>query len=135
MKPVLLLALVALLPAPLPAAAPITCSFQLPPPELQACSKAQAEQVRERLDGLMLALRKSSTDRNWAYLKESQILWEKSRDLACRVEASFEERALQTSARYQCEAWYNRDRMHQLRFALCPLYWRTGQCAYEKQYE
>ena len=116
-------------------AAELGCANTLPPAQLQTCSQAQADKAQQRLDGLMKELRKSSTAKNWEYLKTSQILWEKSRAYDCRVEASFEGIALQTSVRYQCEAWYSRERMHQLRYVLCPRYWQSGQCDVEKDYE
>jgi len=116
-------------------AEPSPCALTLPPPELQKCLEAQADAMDARLDGLMRELKKSLNSRNWDYVKTSQILWEKARGYDCKVEGSFEERALQTSVKYQCMAWYGRERMHQLRYLLCPRYWRTGQCDAAKAYE
>src|ERR1051325_5928627 len=117
------LILLVMLPSAAHAAEP-QCALTLPPAELQKCLEAQADAVDARLDQLMKELKKSLNGRDWGFVKTSQILWEKSRGYDCKIEGSFEERALQTSVKYQCMAWYGRERMHQLRYLLCPRYWR-----------
>jgi hypothetical protein len=129
------LALIALLlPLAVNAEAP-PCPLTLAPADLQECSEVQAEKALDRLDGLMEELRRTLPRKAWAHVKEGQALWEKSMTHSCRAEATFEDITLQTSAMYQCEAWYSRERLHQLRYMLCPRYWQTGRCDAAKDYE
>jgi uncharacterized protein YecT (DUF1311 family) len=111
------------------------CPLNQPAKKQAECYDAAYTSAQDRFDGLYKELRKSLPNRTWAHLKESEILWEKSRDRDCWVEASFAEGDLRNIARSQCMMRLTTDRMHQLRFYLCPRYLQTGQCDALSAYE
>lgn len=116
------------------AAAP-KCPTSLPQEELNACFVAAFEATEARLDDLLHELGRTLDRKRWSKVKESQGLWEKVRDMDCKVEASFLEGPAREAVRYGCSEKMARDRMHQLRYYLCPRYNLTGQCDAERLYE
>ena len=104
------------------------CSTDLKPADFQSCWEARVDASEQRLETLLNDLRKTLTAKNWDRLKTSQVLWEKSRDLDCKIPGSFEEKAYETSVRYQCEDELTQQRIFQLRIYLCPRFRHTGTC-------
>lgn len=127
--------LAALLAASPAASAGPQCSTTLPQEELNRCFVAAFEETEGRLDGLLQELRKTLDGKRWSRVKESQGLWEKVRDMDCKVEASFLDGRAREAVRYGCSEKRARERMHQLRYYLCPRYNLTGQCDAVRQYE
>jgi uncharacterized protein YecT (DUF1311 family) len=125
----------ALLPWSSLALASPACPVTLPQDQLNACFENGAAETEKRLNGLLRELRASLNDRNWSLIKESQNLWEKTRSLDCKVEASFIEGPVRTAVTYGCIEKRTRQRLHQLRYYLCPRYDLTGQCDVEAAYE
>jgi uncharacterized protein YecT (DUF1311 family) len=111
------------------------CPVTLPQAELNDCFEKAADETAQRLDGLLKELRATLTGKNWALMKESHALWAKSRAMDCKVEASFAERPIRSAVTYGCIEKRTRERMHQLRYYLCPRYDLTGQCDAERLYE
>lgn len=119
---------------PAPAATP-NCPTTLPQEQLNECWVAAARATNERLNALLHDLKKSLSDRNWSRIKRSQDLWEDSRSIDCKVEASLIDGGAREAVRYGCTEKRGRERMHQLRYYLCPRYNLTGQCDAERLYE
>jgi uncharacterized protein YecT (DUF1311 family) len=117
-----------------PAAEP-TCPTTLPQARLNQCYEAAAADAVKRLDQLLDELRQSLERKNWSYLKQSQALWEKSRALDCRVEASFIEGPVRDAVSAGCTEKRTRERMHELRYFLCPKYDLDGRCDAARRYE
>jgi len=117
---------------PAPAA---SCPTSLPQDQLNACWVRAYETANERLDQLLGELRRSLGGRNWAHLSESQDHWARSRAIDCKVEASLIEGPAREAVRYGCSEQRTRERLHQLRFYLCPRYNVTGQCEAARRYE
>ena len=115
-------------------AAPVDCS-RAAAGDVQ-CAEQSFEQTQRRLDELLRELKGSLSQKNWAHLKQSQAFWEKSRSLECHIETSFVAGGPdQDAVKYACLEDHTLDRMHQLRYYLCPRYARTGQCDAERYYE
>jgi uncharacterized protein YecT (DUF1311 family) len=105
-------------------------------PATAECAEQRFEAVQGRLDQLMHELKGTLSRKNWGHVRESEIYWEKSRSLECHVETDFVAgMADQDVVKYQCLEDHTVDRMHQLRFYLCPRYVHSGQCDAEKAYE
>ena len=133
-------------PAPAPAAAPAPatppprhagpdCPVNLPQEQLNDCYEQAAADTVRRLDDLLSELRHTLGRRNWSSLKQSQVLWEKSRDLDCHVEASFVEEPIRSAVHAGCTEKRTRARMHELRYFLCPEYDLNGRCEAARDYE
>jgi len=120
--------------SPTPAAGP-KCPTTLPQEQLNECFVAAFEDTEQRLDGLLHDLRKSLGSKQWSRLKDSQGLWAKVREIDCKLEASFLDGPVREAVRYGCSEKRTRERMHQLRYYLCPRYNLTGQCDVERLYE
>lgn len=120
---------------PLAGAAGPNCPTSLPQEKLNACFVAAFEATEARLDDLLRELRRTLDGKRWGKVKESQGLWEKVRDMDCKLEASFLEGPAREAVRYGCSEKMGRERMHQLRYYLCPRYNLTGQCDAERRYE
>lgn len=118
----------------LPAAA-ANCPTTLPQDQLNECWVRAHEATNERLGQLLRDLRKSLSNKNWSHISESQDFWERSRTIDCKVEASLIEGPAREAVRYGCSEQRTRERMHQLRYYLCPRYNLTGQCDAERRYE
>lgn len=116
-----------------PAAGP-KCPTTLPQDQLNECWVQAFEASNQRLDELLRDLRKSLSSKNWSHIKQSQDFWEKSRTIDCKVEASLVDGPVREAVRYGCSDKRNRERMHQLRYYLCPRYNLTGQCDAEALY-
>lgn len=116
-------------------AADPACPTTLPQEQLNQCYKDAAADTDKRLDDLLAELRESVGRKNWAYLKQSQVFWEKSRAMDCRVEASFIDGPIRTAVAAGCTEKRARSRMHQLRYLLCPRYDLDGHCDAAKRYE
>lgn len=100
------------------------------------CAEMEFDGVQARLNDLLRELKTSLPRREWSHLKESQAYWEKSRSLECHIEVAFVANSPDRDAvKYHCLADHTTDRMHQLRYYLCPRYVRTGQCDAEREYE
>jgi uncharacterized protein YecT (DUF1311 family) len=119
---------------PVPAAAP-KCPTTLPQDQLNECWIQAFEATNARLDDLLGELRKSLSNKTWAHLRESQSFWEKSRSIDCKIEASLIDGPAREAVRHGCSEQRTRERMHQLRYYLCPRYNLTGQCEAERRYE
>lgn len=105
-------------------------------PVTEDCAELAFEAAQRRMDMLMRELKGTLSRKNWSHVRESQIYWEKSRSLECHVETAFVAGMPdQDIVKYQCLEDHTIDRMHQLRYYLCPRYVRTGQCDAEKAYE
>lgn len=115
------------------AAAP-NCPTTLPQEELNDCWVAAAESANQHLNELLREL-KQSLGRNWPHIKESQKHWAESRAIDCKVEASLIEGPAREAVRYGCTEKRARERIHQLRYYLCPRYNLTGQCEAAARYE
>jgi uncharacterized protein YecT (DUF1311 family) len=129
-----LLALLLAWSLPAPAAAP-KCATTLPQDQLNECWVQAFEATNARLDDLLRELRKSLSNKTWAHLRESQSFWEKSRSIDCKIEASLIDGPAREAVRHGCSEQRTRERMHQLRYYLCPRYNLTGQCEAERRYE
>lgn len=120
--------------APAPASPP-NCPTTLPQDQLNECWVRAFEATNERLDRLLRELRESLSRKNWAHLGESQDFWERSRTIDCKVEASLIDGPAREAVRHGCSEKRTRERMHQLRYYLCPRYNLTGQCDAARRYE
>jgi uncharacterized protein YecT (DUF1311 family) len=118
-----------------PAAAAPQCPTSLPQEQLNQCWIDAYEAADERLDQLMRDLKQSLSSRNWSHIKESQVFWEKSRSIDCKVEAAMIDGPAREAVRHGCSVKRTVERMHQLRYLLCPRYNVTGQCDAERLYE
>ena len=116
-------------------AADPNCPVTLPQEQINECFAKASAETQHRMDGLLRELRTSLTDKNWSLVKESQNFWEKSRSLDCKVEASFIDGPVRNAVAHGCIEKRTRQRMHQLRYFLCPRYDLTGQCDAERMYE
>jgi uncharacterized protein YecT (DUF1311 family) len=119
---------------PAPAAA-TKCPTTLPQEQLNECWMQAFEATNARLDDLLRELRTSLGNRTWSHLRESQSFWEKSRSIDCKIEASLIDGPAREAVRHGCSEQRTRERMHQLRYYLCPRYNLTGQCEAERRYE
>lgn len=122
-------------PPPPPQPAGPDCPVTLPQGQLNECYERAADATVRRLDDLLSELRHSLGRRNWSSLKQSEMLWEKSRDLDCQVEASFGAEAIRTAVIAGCTEKRTRARLHELRYFLCPEYDVSGRCDAAKDYE
>lgn len=120
------------IPAPAHAA---KCPTNLPQEQLNQCWVDAAAAADERLHQLLVELKKSLSSKNWSRMKESHDLWSHSRDIDCKVEASLIDGPAREAVRYGCTEKRAIERMHQLRYYLCPRYNLTGQCDAERMYE
>ena len=111
-----------------PAVAGPKCPSHLPQDKLNDCWVAAAAETEVRLEQLMRDLKRSLSSRNWARMRESHDLWAHSRDIDCKVEASLIEGPAREAVRYGCTEKRALERIHQLRYYLCPRYNVTGQC-------
>jgi uncharacterized protein YecT (DUF1311 family) len=136
MKYALAVLALALAPAALAAVASgPRCPVSLPQDQLNACWEKASAETQARLDQLLHELKASLTEKNWALIKESQGLWAKSRAMDCKVEASFIEGPVRTAVTHGCVEKRTRQRMHHLRYYLCPRYDLTGECDAERRYD
>lgn len=128
------LAALAMLGLPVLAAAGTGCQTSLPQDKLNECYEAAAGDAQKELDGLMVNLKHSLTSKGWAETRESAIYWEKTRLLDCKVEAAQIDGPVRYAVRWGCTEKRTRERIHQLRYLLCPRYNLTGQCDAEALY-
>ena len=117
------------------AAANPKCPTTLPQDQLNECHAQAADETEKRLDGLLRELRRTLSNKNWSMMKESHALWEKTRSYDCKVKASFVDGPVRSAVVNGCIEKLTRQRMHQLRYYLCPRYDLTGQCDAEAAYE
>lgn len=130
--PLLALLVAWALPAPALAA---NCPTTLPQEQLNECWVEAYEAANERLDQLLGELRKSLSSKHWSHIRESQGFWEKSRSIDCKIEAALIEGPAREAVRHGCSEQRTIERMHQLRYYLCPRYNLTGQCDAARRYE
>lgn len=134
MNAVRLLLIAIMLAWAMPASA-AKCPTHLPQDRLNECWVQAADAANERLAQLMRDLKKSLSSRNWSRMKESHDLWAHARDIDCKVEASLIDGPAREAVRYGCTEKRAIERMHHLRYLLCPRYNLTGQCDAERLYE
>jgi len=111
------------------------CPTSLPQAEINECFEQAAEETQARLDGLLRELKRTLSKKNWSLIKQSHNLWADSRELDCKVKASFIDSPARDAVHWGCREQRTRERMHQLRYYLCPRYNLTGQCEAARRYE
>ena len=112
------------------------CADAISQKDINECTNHGASKVETRLASLMKELRHALPSESWQALEKSQKFWEQSRELDCGVQASFfEGGSVQPSIVNACYEERTIERMHQLRYWLCPEYAMTGDCSAVMTYQ
>jgi uncharacterized protein YecT (DUF1311 family) len=131
-----IIALIALLAANTAFAADTTCPHATTQADLNLCTHEAASAKQKKLDSLLAELKRSLSPGNWKILEQSQASWEKSRKLDCEIEASFfDGGSVQPTIVNGCYDQHASDRIHRLRYYLCPDYAMTGDCEAAAKYK
>ena len=117
-------------------AADANCTQTMTQTDINLCTYAAASKEQKKLNALLADLKRSLSPQNWKMLEQSQSAWEESRKLDCEIEASFfDGGSIRSAIINSCYDQHTYDRIHRLRYYLCPNYAATGDCKAAAKYK